>query len=341
MKKILTISVAAYNAARDLPKCLDSITACLNIDKIEIFIVDDGSTDATRDVALKYCIQFPQSVFLISKKNGGHGSTINASIQKSSATFFKIVDADDWIYTANLDKLIGYLEGTSADMILNPYYEVSANQQLNKKIVFPCNQTLIENRKEISIADCSNEIYLYMHSITFRTACLKKCGPIIDEHCFYVDAEYTVFPIPYVNTVACLEYPIYNYLLGTQTQSMNMKNLQKRRDQHLRVTKRLVDFYNNLSTNVSTAQKNVIRVRLIGVVILQYIILLTVDGNVGKQEIKEYDLWLNDTSPELYNLVPQYAEGGYIKVALFARKTKFIFYSVYRTILKKLHLIKE
>ena len=54
MKKILTISVAAYNAARDLPKCLDSITACLNIDKIEIFIVDDGSTDATRDVALKY-----------------------------------------------------------------------------------------------------------------------------------------------------------------------------------------------------------------------------------------------------------------------------------------------
>ena len=68
MKKILTISVAAYNAARDLPKCLDSITACLNIDKIEIFIVDDGSTDATRDVALKYCIQFPQSVFLISKK---------------------------------------------------------------------------------------------------------------------------------------------------------------------------------------------------------------------------------------------------------------------------------
>ena len=134
MKKILTISVAAYNAARDLPKCLDSITACLNIDKIEIFIVDDGSTDATRDVALKYCIQFPQSVFLISKKNGGHGSTINASIQKSSATFFKIVDADDWIDTANLDKLIGYLEGTSADMILNPYYEVSANQQLNKKI---------------------------------------------------------------------------------------------------------------------------------------------------------------------------------------------------------------
>ena len=50
---------------------------------------------------------------------------------------------------------------------------------------------------------------------------------------------------------------------------------------------------------------------------------------------------LNDTSPELYNLVPQYAEGGYIKVALFARKTKFIFYSVYRTILKKLHLIKS
>lgn len=58
--------------------------------------------------------------------------------------------------------------------------------------------------------------------------------------------EYCIFPLLYINSFACLDYPVYQYLLGSQTQSMNMENMIKRRDQHLKVTKRLVSFYKNM-----------------------------------------------------------------------------------------------
>lgn len=83
-----------------------------------------------------------------------------------------------------------------------------------------------------------------MHSLTFKTSIVKQMGSIIDENCFYVDMEYCVFPMLYVKTFSCLSYPVYQYLIGSQTQSMSMENLIKRRDQHLKVTKRLVNFYN-------------------------------------------------------------------------------------------------
>ena len=63
-------------------------------------------------------------------------------------------------------------------------------------------------------------------------------GAIIDENCFYVDLEYTIFPLCYVKNFVCLDFVVYQYLLGTADQSMNINNLIRRRNQHLRV----VDF---------------------------------------------------------------------------------------------------
>ena len=59
---------------------------------------------------------------------------------------------------------------------------------------------------------------------------------------FNVDMEYCIFPLLHINSFVCLDYPVYQYLLGSQTQSMNMENMIKRRDQHLKVTERLVSF---------------------------------------------------------------------------------------------------
>ena len=66
-----------------------------------------------------------------------------------------------------------------------------------------------------------------MHSLTFRREVIQKMGAIIDENCFYVDMEYCIFPLLYINSFACLDYPVYQYLLGSQTQSMNMENMIK------------------------------------------------------------------------------------------------------------------
>ena len=48
----------------------------------------------------------------------------------------------------------------------------------------------------------ADQIYMKMHGITWRTEILRQMPLSIDEHCYYVDAEYILYPIPWVKTVS-------------------------------------------------------------------------------------------------------------------------------------------
>ena len=74
MKKILTVIIPAYNAEAYLENCLD------------IIVVSDGSIDHTGTIADRYQMQFPGTVRVIHKENGGHGSGINCGITTTRQT---------------------------------------------------------------------------------------------------------------------------------------------------------------------------------------------------------------------------------------------------------------
>ena len=84
MNKIVSISIAAYNVENFLDETLSSLYCPDVLDDIEVFIVNDGSKDATADIARKYVDKCPTSFFLIDKTNGGYGSTINATMPASA-----------------------------------------------------------------------------------------------------------------------------------------------------------------------------------------------------------------------------------------------------------------
>lgn len=77
MEKILSISVAAYNVAATLCETVDPFIESGVLDQLDIIIVDDGSKDDTAKIAREYADKYPDSIRLISKENGGWGSTVN------------------------------------------------------------------------------------------------------------------------------------------------------------------------------------------------------------------------------------------------------------------------
>ena len=85
-----------------------------------------------------------------------------------------------------------------------------------------------------------------MHSLTIKTAILRDHGIMIDEHCYYVDAEYITFPMPFVRTVYFYKGFLYQYRLGRSGQSMDIRSMQRNRDQHMRVLDSLLEFYDSL-----------------------------------------------------------------------------------------------
>ena len=60
----------------------------------------------------------------------------------------------------------------------------------------------------------ADQIYMKMHGITWKTEILRKMPLSIDEHCYYVDAEYILYPIPWVKTVSFIPDFVYQYRIG-------------------------------------------------------------------------------------------------------------------------------
>ena len=77
--KLLSVTIPSYNSQEYMEKAINS--ALIGGDDIEILVVDDGSSDNTLDIALKYEKKYPGIVRAIHKENGGHGSAVNTVLQ--------------------------------------------------------------------------------------------------------------------------------------------------------------------------------------------------------------------------------------------------------------------
>lgn len=330
MEKILTISVAAYNAAGDIDHCLKSMLNSDVVDMLEIIVINDGSKDNTAEIVHSYELKYPGIVKLINKPNGGHGSTINTSIGIASGKYYRIVDSDDWVDKTGIERLVEWLQNHEVDLVFNPYYEVDALCKCKKKLNVPYAKS--QPIGVVQTMESTKGLMLWMHSVVFKTDVVKRMGPIIDENCFYVDAEYVIFPILYVTNFVCLDFPVYMYLLGTESQSMNMNNLISRRNQHLKVVKRLVEFYGKNKKNLSYSMRSAVLHRIRDVALTQYKIYSKTNDSEMVVETREFDKWLREHDEEVYM-------GMSCKFMLFIKLSRKFHFKFYRATLQAFKLM--
>lgn len=238
MDKILTITVPAYNVEKFLKNTLDSFADERILDDLEVLIVDDGSKDSTAAIGREYEETYPQTFRVISKENGGHGSTINRGIKEAKGKYFKVVDGDDWVDTDGLCALMERLKNCDTDYVFTNYYEVNDTNGELKAVTFP----KIEKEKEMSFDAIANETRISMHALVIRTEILKKNEIRLDEHCFYVDVEYILYPVSYVNTVIYFDIFVYMYRLAQVNQSVSMLGYQKHMQNHIDVILHVLDY---------------------------------------------------------------------------------------------------
>lgn len=105
--KILSVAIPCYNSAAYMKRAIDS--ALPGGDEIEIIIVDDGSSDNTREIGLEYAEKYPNIVRIISQENGGHGSAVNAGLMNARGLYYKVLDSDDWFDKNALLKVLALL----------------------------------------------------------------------------------------------------------------------------------------------------------------------------------------------------------------------------------------
>jgi len=212
--------------------------------EVEVIVVDDGSTDSTAEIAREYCARFPEIVRLEQKENGGHGSAVNRGLKVATGTYFKVVDSDDWLDTADYRSVLSLLRSIGpVDLLITNYvYEYSYNGKrkvMRYNNVFPQGKVITWD----SMHRFHFDQLMLMHSLFYRTNLLRECALKLPEQTFYVDNLVAYLPLPYVKSLVYLDCSPYHYLIGRPGQSVNTKVMIKQIDQQLKVTRMMIEAY--------------------------------------------------------------------------------------------------
>ncbi|HFU3730806.1 TPA: glycosyltransferase family 2 protein [Streptococcus suis] len=299
MNKILSIVVPSYNAEPYLLETIPTMLSVTNLDKLEIIIVNDGSTDNTLYIAEQLKNEYPETIIVIDKENGGHGSTINTGIQYATGKYFKVVDADDWVDTANLSSLIEYLVTCDDDEVISPFIKVYLDTAKEEIYTYSVSQSRKSYPYDVFLSEIQE--LPKMHAITIKTSILRENKIQIDENCFYVDLEYNTFPMPYIKTASYYDKIVYRYRLGSPTQSVSMDSYIRNVKMHERVIFALLKFLKQFD-KASQIEKKLLT-ELIGDVITTHsnIYLAMNDTKLAKKEFLTFENKVRLDYPTLFN----------------------------------------
>ncbi len=242
--KLLSITVPCYNSQDYMEHCVNSLL--VGGEDVEILIVDDGSKDATREIADEFERKYPTIVRAIHQENGGHGAAVNTGIANATGLYFKVVDSDDWVdeeaYHTILDTL-RELSGSNKqlDMLLSNF--VYEKQGAKHKKVMRYTKEFPQGRMFTwdDVKRMPKGKYILMHSVIYRTKLLRECGLELPRHTFYVDNIFVYKPLPYVQNMYYLDVDFYRYFIGREDQSVNEKVMIGRIDQQIKVNKIMAD----------------------------------------------------------------------------------------------------
>ena len=92
---LVSIVIPVYNAAPDLARCIESVRK-QTYRNIEVFLVNDGSKDASSPICHMYERIDPR-VHVIDKENAGVSAARNTGIAAAQGKYIQFVDSDDYL----------------------------------------------------------------------------------------------------------------------------------------------------------------------------------------------------------------------------------------------------
>ena len=108
----VSVIVPCYNVATLVTQTLESVRR-QTVSSFEVLVVDDGSTDGTREKVLETCA-VDARFRLLTKPNGGVSSARNVGLDHAKGRYVAFLDADDYWHPEKLEKHLTHLESKPA-----------------------------------------------------------------------------------------------------------------------------------------------------------------------------------------------------------------------------------
>lgn len=95
MKEILTIFTPTYNRAYILSQCYEALCK-QTLKDFTWLVVDDGSTDNTKQLIEKWIIEKKINIQYVYQENAGKQRAVNTAVRNCKTKFFAFLDSDDY-----------------------------------------------------------------------------------------------------------------------------------------------------------------------------------------------------------------------------------------------------
>ena len=116
-----SVLIPVYNVEPYLRECLDSVLS-QGWEKLELILVDDGSTDQSGAICDEYAKNDPR-IQVVHKPNGGLMSARRAALERARGDYFLFADSDDRLLPGVFETLSEAINASGADCLI---YGVSA-----------------------------------------------------------------------------------------------------------------------------------------------------------------------------------------------------------------------
>jgi len=179
----VSVIVPAYNEEKTLAKTLDSLISLdYPKDKLEIIVVNDGSTDDTEKIANVYR---SKGVKVVTQKNMGKGAAMNNGLKHARGKFVACLDADSFVSSSILKDMLSHFTDNSiaaVTPIMKVYNPSNMLQRIQKYeyIIYIYYKKLLSHINAITVTPGPFSIY--------RTAVLREIGGF-DENSIVEDQE--------------------------------------------------------------------------------------------------------------------------------------------------------
>ena len=217
---MISIIVPVYNVEEYLEECLESIRQQTFTD-IEVILVNDGSTDGSRQICERYC-EKDNRFKLINQENQGQSVARNRGVKESVGQFIMFVDSDDVINTNVLEVLLPYMK-TDVDIV--------ECRMTRKKEEFFLNKTstiVFEGNSKEAILNCIafKEVKYCAFKKLYRREIVEKI-PFLEGY-IYEDVFTGINYLKHIRKIVVIDYIGYYYRVrpnSTMTKTFHEKNL--------------------------------------------------------------------------------------------------------------------
>jgi glycosyltransferase involved in cell wall biosynthesis len=231
----VTVVTPVYNAEKYLRKTIESvINQSIGLENIEYILVDDCSTDSSREILLEYSSKYDNVIAVFLECNTGTpGQPRNLGIQLSTSKYITFLDADDWLEPNGLEILHNILKETGDDYVVGKTIQLKSD---GAKIVGE-HESCKERRKVSPYSIPHIFQHLGPRARMVRASVIKDNGIVFPEMKFAEDKQFFMDVLIHSNTISTTKSPIYylNRFDDNNGSLTKQTNIMQKTDSNIKV----------------------------------------------------------------------------------------------------------